>query len=160
MSIVPIILVVIGFILLFIEIFLLPGSGPVGVLGVVLMVLGVVIAGYKEGLRMAVIYAGISAGGALPLCAVGLWLIPRTKLGKSFILDASEHSQAGFKSSSEELEKFAGKTGVTLTPLRPAGIAEMDGVRVNVLTQGEFVESGKEVEVIKIEGSKVIVKEL
>ena len=158
MFLAAIIFIAIGFILLFIEIFLLPGFGPIGILGAALMTVGVAIVGYKEGVRMAVIYAGIGIGASLPLCAVGFWLIPKTKLGSSFILGARESSQAGFKSSPEELETFTGKTGVALTPLRPAGTIEIDGVRLDVVTQGEFIEKGKEVEVVKIEGSRIIVR--
>ena len=153
-----IILIAIGFILVFIEIFLIPGFGPIGVLGAALIVVGVAIVGYREGVWTAVIYTGVGIGAALPLCAVGFWLIPKTKLGSSFILGAQESSQAGFKSSSEELERFTGKTGVAITPLRPAGTIEIDGVRLDVLTQGEFIEKGKKVEVIKIEGNRIIVR--
>jgi membrane-bound serine protease (ClpP class) len=158
MLLAAVIFIAIGFILLFIEIFLIPGFGPVGVLGAILMAVGVAIVGYKEGVRIAVIYTGVAIGASLPLCAVGFWLIPKTKLGSSFILGTQESSQAGFKSSPEELEEFTGKTGVALTPLRPAGTIEIDGVRLDVLTQGEFIEKGKEVEVIKIEGSRIIVR--
>jgi membrane-bound serine protease (ClpP class) len=151
------ILIAIGFILLFIEIFLIPGFGPIGVVGAVLMAVGVAIVGYKEGVRTAVIYTGIAIGAAVPLCAVGFWLIPKTKIGNSFILSARENGESGFKSSPEELERFTGKTGVALTPLRPAGTIEVDGARLDVVTQGEFIEKGKEVEVIKIEGGRIVV---
>jgi membrane-bound serine protease (ClpP class) len=153
-----IIFIAIGFILLFIEIFLIPGFGPIGIAGAVLMAIGVAIVGYQEGVRRAVFYTGIAIVAALPLCGVGFWLIPKTKLGSSFILGAQESSQAGFRSSPEELERFTGKTGVVLTPLRPAGTMEIDGIRLDVLTQGEFIEKGEEVEVVKVEGSRIIVR--
>jgi membrane-bound serine protease (ClpP class) len=153
-----IILIAIGFILVFIEIFLIPGFGPVGVLGAVLMAVGVAVAGYREGIRVAVIYAGITIGLALPLCAIGFWLMPKTRLGRSFILSTGENSEAGFKSIPAELDRFIGKTGVSLTPLRPAGIIDIDGVRLDALTRGDFIEKGKEIEVTKIEGRRIIVR--
>ena len=157
MPILAIIFIAIGFILLFIEIFLIPGFGPVGAIGGVLMVVGIVIAGYRGGVETAVVYAGITIVLSLVLCAVGFWLMPRTRVGKAFILDTSETSESGFRSSSEELEKFAGKTGIAVTPLRPAGIVDIDGVRLDVLTRGDFIEKGAVVKVIKIEGSRIIV---
>jgi membrane-bound ClpP family serine protease len=157
MSIAAIIIIAIGFILVFIEIFLIPGFGPVGVLGAALMAVGVAIAGYREGIQAAIVYAGVTVALALPLCAVAFWLMPRTKVGRSFILGAQEDGESGFRSSPDELARFVGKTGVALTPLRPAGITEVDGVRLDVVTQGEFVEKGKEIEIIKVEGGRIIV---
>lgn len=159
MSIEAIIFIAIGFILLFIELFVLPSFGPIGVFGIILMAAGIVIAGYREGAQMALIYAGVTIGASLPLCAVGFWLMPKTKIGRSLILTTSEHSDSGFRSSPQELESFMGKTGVALTPLRPAGTIEIDSVRIDALTQGEFIEKGKEVEVIRVEGSKIVVRE-
>jgi len=77
MSVEAIILIALGFVLLFVEIFLIPSFGPVGVMGAVLMGIGVAIAGYREGIRAAVIYAGVTVGLALPMCGVGFWLLPK-----------------------------------------------------------------------------------
>jgi membrane-bound serine protease (ClpP class) len=46
---------------------------------------------------------------------------------------------------------------MTLTPLRPAGIIDVEGVRLDVLTRGEFIEKGKEVKIIDIVGSRIVV---
>jgi membrane-bound serine protease (ClpP class) len=159
MSVEAIIFIAIGFILLFIEIFLIPSFGPIGVMGAILMGVGVAIAGYREGLRTAIIYAGVTVGLALPLCGIGFWLLPRTRIGRSLILHAGERSDSGFTASPEDLNLLVGKTGETTTKLRPAGIAIIDGRRVDVVTEGEFIESGKTVEVIKVEGNRVLVRE-
>lgn len=157
MPLLAIIFIALGFIFVFIEIFLIPGFGPVGVMGGVLMAAGVAVAGYFQGVWTAMIYAAIIIALTLPVCAVGFWLMPKTKLGRSFIHSTSEYSEFGYRSSSDELEKFVGKTGMTLTPLRPAGIIDVEGVRLDVLTRGEFIEKGKEVKIIDIEGSRIVV---
>jgi membrane-bound serine protease (ClpP class) len=149
--------IALGFILVFIEVFLIPGFGPVGVMGGMLMAAGVAVAGYTQGVWTAVVYAAIVIALTLPTCAIGFWLMPKTKLGRSFIHSTSEYSESGFRSSSDELKKFIGKTGMTLTPLRPAGIIDVEGSRLDVLTRGEFIEKGKEVKIIDIEGSRIVV---
>ena len=63
-------------------------------------------------------------------------------------------------SSLEEMEALLGKEGVTATVLNPVGFAEFDGVRLNVSTEGSYLEKEKKVKVSKVEGSKIIVKEI
>jgi len=51
-----------------------------------------------------------------------------------------------------------GKEGISLTPLRPAGIAEIDGKRVDVVSEGGFVDKKEKIKVIDVKGSKVLVQ--
>ncbi len=156
MSIAAIIFIAVGFILLCIEI-LIPGFGLIGVMGGVLMFVGVVVAGYMEGMWTAITYAGITIALSLVACAVGFWILPKTRIGQAFILGASEKSDSGFRASPEELEGLAGKSGIAITSLRPAGIMDIDGDRIDVVTRGEFIEKGEAVRVIEVEGSRIVV---
>ena len=56
------------------------------------------------------------------------------------------------------LAKLAGEVGKTLTPLRPAGAAMIDGMKIDVMTEGKFVEAGTVVRVIRVSGSSVFVE--
>ena len=156
MSIAAIIFIAVGFILLCIEI-LIPGFGVIGIMGGVLMLVGIVVAGYMEGMWTGITYAGITIALSMVACVVGFWILPKTRVGKAFILGASEKSESGFRSSPEELEKFAGRSGVTVTSLRPAGIMDIDGNRIDVVTRGEFIEKGEAVKVIEVVGSRIVV---
>ena len=60
--------------------------------------------------------------------------------------------------SSEEQKSLVGKQGVTLTKLRPSGAARIDDERVDVVARGEIIEAGVRVEVISVEGNRVVVK--
>lgn len=53
-----------------------------------------------------------------------------------------------------------GLEGIALTPLRPSGTVEIAGERVDVVTSGEFISSGKQVKVVKVEGTRVVVSEV
>ncbi|MBD3181183.1 hypothetical protein GF312_02755 [Candidatus Poribacteria bacterium] len=157
MSMLAIALIAVGLILIFMEIFLIPGFGPIGLVGGALIVIGVIIAGFTKGMWTAVIYSGITIAIVIPICAVGFWVMPRTKFGKAFILGTSENRETGFVSSSEELVDYIGKTGLSVTSLRPAGIVDIDGNRLNVVTKGEFIEKGKQVEILDVKGSRIVV---
>jgi len=62
------------------------------------------------------------------------------------------------KVSSEEEKSLVGKQGVTLTKLRPSGAARIDEERVDVVARGEVIEVGVRVEVIAVEGNRVVVR--
>ena len=56
------------------------------------------------------------------------------------------------------MSQFNGKTGTALTKLRPAGTALIEGVRIDVVTFGEYVDEGTSIVVAKVEGNKVFVQ--
>lgn len=53
-----------------------------------------------------------------------------------------------------------GKVGVTFTPLRPAGTVIIDDERLDVVSEGSFTEKDKKVKVVKVEGSRIVVREI
>ena len=61
--------------------------------------------------------------------------------------------------SENELAYFVGKTGTASTALRPAGMAEFDGVKLSVVSKGEFIEAGRAVTVGCVEGNRIVVHE-
>ena len=62
-------------------------------------------------------------------------------------------------SGDEDLSYFVGRVGQTHTALRPAGIAEFDGVKLNVVSDGDFVNTQRYVRVERVEGSRILVRE-
>ena len=55
---------------------------------------------------------------------------------------------------------YLGKKGKVIAPLRPAGTAVIDGERVDVVSFGDYIDKDAEIEVVKIEGSKLLVKQI
>ncbi|MBI1995669.1 MAG: hypothetical protein HYS66_04275 [Deltaproteobacteria bacterium] len=51
-----------------------------------------------------------------------------------------------------------GKGGTAISPLRPAGIAEIDGERVDVVSDGEFLEPGVPIVVTRVDGNRIVVR--
>jgi membrane-bound serine protease (ClpP class) len=54
--------------------------------------------------------------------------------------------------------KWLGKSGTALSPLRPAGIAEIEGERVDVVSDGGFVDSGASIIVSRVDGNRIVVR--
>jgi membrane-bound serine protease (ClpP class) len=57
-----------------------------------------------------------------------------------------------------EWEAIAGKEGTTVTALHPAGSAMVDNVKYDVVSRGEFIEKGKMIVVVTIDGNRIVVK--
>ena len=153
-------LIGLGVLLLFIEIALLPGFGAAGIPGLVLIVAGIGLAWLQFGLRTGLIYSSATVALTIPLTVLGLWLFRRTRLGRSFILNIAANRADGFQAPPQELVKLVGKSGKSITPLRPAGTVLINDQRVDVVTLGDFIEAEVEVEVILVEGSRVVVRNL
>lgn len=72
------------------------------------------------------------------------------------------HKDSLANASSDAIDDLSGLTdviGTTVTPLRPSGTATLNGKRYDVLTEGKMVDSGKQIKVVKIDGSHIIVRE-
>ena len=153
-------LIGLGVLLLFIEIALLPGFGAAGIPGVVLIVAGIGLVWMQFGLRTGLTYASAAVALTIPLAVLGLWLFPRTRLGRSFILNIAATRTDGFQAPPQDLVNLVGKSGKSITPLRPAGAALINDQRVDVVTLGDFINAEVEIEVILVEGSRVVVRSL
>ena len=68
-------------------------------------------------------------------------------------------TDAGYRSA-EDMQVFLGREGTATTALRPTGLGEFDGVRLNVVSEGDFIENGTKIRVTQIEGSRIVVKKV
>jgi membrane-bound serine protease (ClpP class) len=147
---------IVGFILLVIEMFL-PGIGVAGVSGVLALIAVVVMQLGWGNPRVALYVIAI----VLLVVILGLiWIIrsfQRGRLSKSFLVlkDSSDGTSVPEVASAKA--DLVGKSGVAVTTLRPAGIAEIDGRRVDVTTAGEFIVKGSPVTVLRAEGMHILV---
>ena len=69
-------------------------------------------------------------------------------------------SRSGVTSQSPEMEAYVGKNGVAVTDLRPAGIAVIDGKRIDVVSQGLYIDKNAAVLVTAVSGNRVVVVEI
>lgn len=147
-------LVILGFFLILVEIFLIPGINIFGIGGGLAILAG----WYYAYTRLGVWYAAGTVGLSIVLSLVILRLGLRTRTWSRFILSASEQNKEGFRASREELEGLLGHRGAAVTMLRPAGAAVIDGRKVDVVTEGSFVAKDSAIEVVQVEGHRVVVR--
>lgn len=153
------IIFLIGTGLLMVEIFLIPGFGITGVLGIILILFGALFTidtktnSWAEAFQVL----GQSLVIILVLGGLAIYFLPKTSLWKTTVLQAEERTEDGFVSSDQQSD-LLGKVGVTVSQLRPSGVAIIDDKRINVISDGSFVDKDVLVKVIKVEGGKVVVR--
>ena len=156
---IPVFLFVLGFIALFLELFV-PAAGVIGGAGIICMIIGTVL-GYRYlGKAAGTIFLAGTLIGTPAMIVIGLKLFPKTFVGKKLILSHSQQQESGFTSYTEDLyEGLAGKTGTSVTPLRPSGMVRIGSIKYSFVTSGEMILKDKQVKVINVEGSRIVVRE-
>ncbi len=141
---------VLGLLLLLAEVAIVPGFGVAGVLGMLALAAGA-IAAWTE---LGPFWGTVTGAIAIIMSGVMLYVLPKSKAGRRMVL---EHSQAKAVSQ-QDRSALVGRRGVTVTPLRPIGRVRFGHEEVDVMTEGEYIESDQEVEVMTVEGPRVVVR--
>jgi len=156
-------LVVGGIVLLALEVFIIPGFGLVGVLGIVAMLGGFALSLVGAGATSEAMLRAAGQVIVVLLIAIGLTLallrvLPRLPFGRQLILEGELPAEEGYASAPEADLGWLGKLGTAATILRPAGVADLDGNRVDVVSDGEFIEAGEPILVTRVDGNRIVVR--
>lgn len=136
--------------------FFVPG-GIVGILGGVLILLSLILAGANMMQMIIAIFI------ALVVAIIGMVILMKFfgkklhVLNKLVLMDATTTDE-GYVSNVNRTE-LLGKVGTTITPLRPAGTMLLGNERIDVVSEGGYVDAEKHVEIIKVEGSRIVVRQ-
>jgi membrane-bound serine protease (ClpP class) len=147
-------LLVMGFALLFLEVFVIPGVNVFGVLGFASLLTGIVYTYVRLGAGAAL---GLGAWTAVAT-AVLVWLVLRNRAWQRLVLQRGNTSQEGYRATPADLAELAGQTGEALTPLRPSGNARFGERIIDVVTEGGFIPRGAQVVVMEVVGNRVVVQ--
>ncbi|MDE6606703.1 MAG: serine protease [Lachnospiraceae bacterium] len=149
-------LIVIGFILIGIEM-IIPGFGAPGIAGIICMIVGLFLTAdtIEEGIIILLIVLALLT----VMLVIILRLLAKGKLKSPIILKDEISTESGFISSND-LKYLLGKKGTAATDLRPAGRGNFDGVEFNIISEGKYITKDTPIEICKVEGSKLIVKEI
>ncbi len=148
-------LAVLGVIGIVLELHVLPGHGYAGILGVVALFASVVLAFGLPFVLVAVQSIAIAIVLTVGLFVLFTRMVPQNAFVARLTLAAA---QGPDYVASEDHRPLLGRSGVAASYLRPAGVAAIDGQRVDVLTEGEFVAAGTAVVVTRVEGARIFVK--
>ncbi len=150
-SVLSILLFAAGVILLIIEMFH-PGFGAAGTLGIIALAADIFIT--AKTLAQGLVMAAVVAALILIFLIIGARLISKGRLPKPLVLREATSGKSGSLGS----EEIIGKTGTAQTALRPAGIADFGGLRLDVVSQGGFVSRGERVEIVEKDGNRIVVR--
>ncbi len=151
-----IILFILGVILILVEIFV-PGFGIFGLLGVGAVIGGMLLASFSMTTMLVSIAIAVIVT-ALAAVLIFRYFGHRGPM-KKVILTATTSSEKGYVSNQTRTE-LIGQKGKTLTPLRPAGSVLIGTERLDVVTEGSYIEQDKDVVIIFTEGARIVVREV
>lgn len=165
-------LFLLGLILILLEVFVLPGFGVAGVIGILLMLASIVLVTLDKipengsqwvavGARMSIyVFALIGAGVASFLIAR---FLPKVPVANRMVLAPTAEREATDPTilpGAAQAASLLGAIGVASTVLRPAGTVQFGEEFVDVVSDGGFIPAGTRVQVVEVEGTRIVVKEV
>ncbi len=169
-SALDVIVFIIGVLLLLLEIFVIPGFGITGALGILAIISSLFLGLLPdfdfitpESFETALWQLAFALVLSLIFTYFLFKFLPKTEIWNSFILKDKINSNSGYDGTIENqkgAEKLIGQKGIALSDLRPSGIALINNLRVDVVTQGEYIDKGENIEVVAKDGLRIIVKKI
>ncbi len=146
-----------GVVLLLAEAFI-AGFGVLGVAGIISSAFAIVLSAdnTQEGINILV----LSFIASLIILVIAFRFFVKSRFFDKIVLRHTEAKDQGYIGTNVTYRDLEGKTGMTKSPLRPAGTADIGGSRVDVVSEGGYIPKEQEVKVVKVEGSRIIVKEI
>jgi membrane-bound serine protease (ClpP class) len=149
----PIGLAAAGIVAIIVEAFL-PTAGLLGIAGLGSIIASIVTVYRRFGSLAGSLYLAAVAVLTPVLLVLYFKLFPRSPIGR-WLISRHEH-----KTEPGPFAELVGQEGRTLTVLRPAGLVRVGERKLSVVTAGEFIEKDRTVRVVKVEGSRIVVREI
>lgn len=150
------ILFVTGLILLIVEA-IVPGFGLPGISGIIFVIVGTVLA--MESIKIAVISLSVAILITTITTIILLKFGFRSKMLNKIILQTRQEDKDGYLSV-DTMSEYLDKEGRTLTELRPSGFIEIDGIKLDALSESSFIPKNESIRIIRVEGSKIFVRRM
>ncbi len=151
-----IILFFIGIVLLLVEL-TIPGFGFPGIGGIISIFASIFMASVSA--AQAVVSLTIAIVLSIVLAVLLFKYAPKSKYFDRLILSTQLRNEEGYVGMGD-YSSLTGLEGVAVTPLRPAGTAQIDGRRMDVVTLGDYIQSGERIKVLRVEGNRIIVSKI
>ena len=154
-----------GLALILLEVLVIPGFGIAGLGGIGLMIYGLYllllpdIPVGEEVLGQAMDGFLIGLVGAVIGLVLLAKLMIKTKFWEQLTAPDTQKKEDGY-SNTLGWESLQGETGIADTDLHPSGWVRVKDQRIFVVSEGEFIEEGKEIKILSVDGNRVLVREL
>lgn len=145
-----------GILFIVIEV-LTPSVGIFAAIGIVLILYSFILALGGDISAVYLLCSGMIL--AIILFALIVKKLPASKLWNKVVLKDMSTAGKGYVSAAD-YSRFLHQEGVVIAGLRPAGTALVDGVNVDVVSEGRFIAKGAKVRVISISGNRIVVEEI
>ena len=143
-------------VLIIAEVFV-PSGGLISILALACVAGGIFIC-----FNQSVVAGWIGAIAALimipTVLVIAYKVLPKTKFGKNVTLSPPERQQGDAVPDTSELKGMLGAIGTVITPLRPVGMCDFSGRRIECVAEGGYIEKNTKVKVIKVEGTQLTVR--
>jgi membrane-bound serine protease (ClpP class) len=148
-----------GVLAIILEVFV-PSAGIIGIAGLGSIIASIVIAFQRLGNLIGSVYLAVVLVLVPVFIVLYFRFFPRSPVGRWLISQDRQDKEKGYSSfTPEKYVDLVGKEGTSLTILRPVGTVRIDGQKFSAVTGGEFIEKDKPVKVVKVEGSRVVVRQ-
>jgi membrane-bound serine protease (ClpP class) len=157
-------LVAAGTLLIGAEVFVIPGFGVAGIAGIVALIAGLGMTLVGAGATTSMVIGALGRVAISVLFAIGgalvlLRMLPHLPYGRRFVLNDNMNADLGYATAPDTDRSWLGRTGTAVSPLRPAGIAEIAGTRLDVVSDGGFIEALTVIEVTRVDGNRIVVRQ-
>ncbi len=145
-----------GVLLLCIEA-IVPGFGAPGIGGVLCIIVSIILA--SNSIALGIFSLLIAFILTIIAAVLLLKYAPRNKYFDKIILRTSLKKDQGYVPTASK-DDLLGLEGTAITPLRPAGIIEVNDEKIDAITEGDFIDIHARIKIVKIEGRKIVVKKI
>jgi len=134
-----------------------PSGGLISIFALACLIGGAVIF-FHHSATSGWIGVGIAAVMIPTVLVIAYKMFPKTRFGKSVTLTPPKRQQGDAIPDTSELKEMLGEVGVVLTPLRPVGMCDFSGQRVECVAEGGYIDKDKKVKVIDVESTQLTVR--
>lgn len=165
-----IVLFIIGLILFAIEIFLIPGFGVVGITGILCCLAGMLFSfqdfvipsssSQVDEMLQNLFKIILSLGIDIVIIMVLVKFLPENAPLRRLSVSTVQKVEDGYSSAIPAYQNLVGKSGIVMVTLRPAGRVKIEDNFYDVVSQGDFVETGCQIKVIQVQGNRIFVDKI
>ncbi len=134
-----------------------PSGGLISICALVCLIGGVGIF-FHHSTTAGMIGIGVALVMIPSVLIITYKVFPKTRFGKSVMLTPPERPQGDAVPDTPELKNMLGAVGIVMTPLRPVGMCDFSGQRIECVAESGYVDKGKEVKVIRVQSTQLTVR--